>query len=71
MTRRPGTGCGYENQKASRRNGLLLPEKVAKLDKLLPDWTSPHRLRPSWDQMLEHAVQLKKDRGRWHLGRLP
>ncbi len=53
------------HQKASLRNGLLLPERVEKLEKLMPGWSSPHRVRPSWDQMLARAVQFKSDRGRW------
>lgn len=55
----------FRNQKASLRTGLLLPERVSKMDKLLPGWSSPHRVRPSWDQTLARAVQFKADRGRW------
>lgn len=53
------------HQKASLRNGLLLPERIEKLDTVLPGWSSPYRIRPSWDQMLARVVQFKTDRGRW------
>jgi hypothetical protein len=54
-----------KNQKASLQSGLLLRERVAKLNELLPGWSSPYRLRASWDQMLARAVQFKAERGRW------
>jgi hypothetical protein len=53
------------HQSASLRNGLLVPEKAAKLDELVPGWNSPHRLRLSWDEMLTRTVQFKAQRGRW------
>lgn len=53
------------HQKASLRNGLLLPERFEKLERALPGWSSPYRLRLSWDQMLARVVQFKTDRGRW------
>lgn len=52
------------HQKESLRNGLLLPERVEKLERLLPGWSSPYRVRTSWDDMLARAVQFKADRGR-------
>lgn len=53
------------NQRASLRNGLLLPERVARLDHLLPGWSSPNWIRPSWDQMRLRAVRFTAGRGRW------
>lgn len=44
------------NQRARLRNGLLLPERVARLDRLLPGWSSPNWIRPSWDEMLLRTV---------------
>jgi hypothetical protein len=53
------------HQKASLRNGLLLPERFEELERMLPGWSSPYRVRPSWDQVLGRVVQFKADRGRW------
>jgi len=53
------------HQKASLRNGLLLPERFEKLERVLPEWSSPYRVRPGWDQMLARVVQFKTDHGRW------
>ncbi|MDQ0925660.1 hypothetical protein QF038_004168 [Pseudarthrobacter sp. W1I19] len=53
------------HQKASLRNGLLLPERFEKLERQLPGWSSPYRVHPSWDQMLALVVQFKTDHGRW------
>ncbi|WP_181762507.1 helicase associated domain-containing protein [Pseudarthrobacter sp. B4EP4b] len=53
------------HQKASLRNGLLLPEKFEKLERALPGWSSPYRLRPGWDQMLARVVRFKTGHGRW------
>ncbi|WP_285249758.1 helicase associated domain-containing protein [Pseudarthrobacter sp. fls2-241-R2A-168] len=53
------------HQKASLRNGLLLPERFEKLERVLPGWSSPYRLRPGWDQMLARVVQFKTGHGRW------
>jgi hypothetical protein len=53
-----------KNQKASLRSGLLLQKRAAKLDQMLPGWSSPHRLRPSWDDMLARAVEFEAERGR-------
>jgi hypothetical protein len=53
------------HQKASLRNGLLLSERIEKLEGMMPNWSSPYRVRPSWDQMLARVVQFKTDRGRW------
>ncbi|WP_181762586.1 helicase associated domain-containing protein [Pseudarthrobacter sp. B4EP4b] len=52
------------NQKASLRNGVLLPDRAVKLDELLPDWNSPYRVRPSWEQMLARTVQFHREAGR-------
>jgi Helicase associated domain len=38
---------------------------VAKLDRLVPGWSSLHRLRPSWDQTLLRMVEFKNNTGRW------
>jgi Helicase associated domain len=53
------------HQKASLRNGLLLPGKLEKLERVLPGWSSPNRLRPSWNQTLARVVQFKTAYGRW------
>ena len=53
------------HQKASLRNGLLLPERIAKLERQLPGWSSPYRVRPSWDEMVARLVQFRTDHGRW------
>lgn len=34
-------------------------------ERLMPGWSSPHRVHPSWDQMLASAVAFKTDRGSW------
>lgn len=52
------------NQKASLRNGLLLLETATKLDEPLPGWSSPHSLRPSWEEMLARTVQFEAEWGR-------
>lgn len=53
------------HQKSSLRNGLLLPERAAMLEKVLPGWSSPNRVRPSWDQWLARTVEFTTVRGRW------
>jgi len=53
------------NQRSSLRSGVLLREKAAKLDRLLPGWSSPSLIRPNWHQMLLRMIQFKKEYERW------
>jgi hypothetical protein len=55
----------FRNQKASLKSGLLLPERVSKLNASMPGWSSPYRVRPSWDQMLARAVAFRAAHNRW------
>jgi len=52
------------NQKASLRNGLLLPERVAVLDQRVPGWSASHRRHFGWDEMLAGAVAFHAETGR-------
>ena len=51
-------------QKASLRNGLLLPERVAILDQRVPGWSASHRRHFGWDEMLARAVAFHAETGR-------